>query len=62
MDKYQKTEVYEEMKKWNAIWLEESAKYYETGNKVAGKRARKAIDQVCKLRVAWKKSTIGEKK
>ena len=50
-------ETHEEMKKWMAIAHEEDNKFYEDGNKAAGARARKAFDQIAKLKVQWRKET-----
>ena len=52
-------EIYEEMKKWAAIWHVEADKFY-TGNKLAGQRARKAIDRMHKLRIQWKRETLAK--
>ena len=49
-------EQFEELKKWMAIAHEEGAKFY-AGNKAAGARARKAFDQIAKLKVQWRKET-----
>lgn len=33
--------------------------FYGRGNKSAGKRARRALDRIAKLKVQWRKETCG---
>ena len=53
-------ETYEELKKWMAIAHEEGAKFYDDGNQSAARRARKAFDNIAKLKVQWRKETCGK--
>jgi hypothetical protein len=42
--------------KWMDVAKTEGEKFYK-GNKLAGIRARKALDQIAKLKVQWRKET-----
>jgi hypothetical protein len=44
---------------WMTIARTEGDLFYEKGNKSAGKRARKALDEVAKLKVLWRKEVLG---
>jgi hypothetical protein len=43
---------------WMAIARTEGDLFYTKGNQSAGKRARKALDQIAKLKVQWRKEVI----
>jgi len=49
--------TYDEIVKWANIFLSDGNKFYGDGNKAAGVRARKALDQIAKLKVQWRKET-----
>jgi len=51
-------ETFEELKKWANIFMVEGEKFYAAGNKSAGTRARKALDQMAKLKVQWRKESL----
>lgn len=50
--------VFEDIVKWMEVAKVEGDKFYAFGNKSAGKRARKALDRVAKLKVQWRKETV----
>lgn len=41
-----------------AEFFTEAEKFYMKGNKRAGRRARKALARVCKLKAQWRKETV----
>jgi hypothetical protein len=49
---------FEEIVKWLEVVKMEGEKFYK-GNKSAGLRARKALDQIAKLKVQWRKEVCG---
>jgi len=51
--------TFEEILKWMEVVRKDGGLLYGRGNKSAGKRARKALDQIAKLKVQWRKETCG---
>jgi len=50
--------TWDEIVKWMELAKTEGQAYYDKGNKAAGRRARKALDQVAKLKVSWRKQLM----
>lgn len=44
---------------WMTIARSEGEAFYAKGNQSAGRRARKALDEVVKLKVLWRKEVLG---
>ena len=52
--------TFEEILKWMEVVRKEGWDFfYGRGNKSAGKRARRALDRIAKLKVQWRKETCG---
>jgi len=50
-------DTFEEIKKWMDIARIDGDKFYD-GNSSAGRRARKALDNIAKLKVQWRKESV----
>jgi len=51
-------ELFNEIKLQMETFTENGMKFYLTGNKAAGQRARTAIDAISKLKTAWKRACL----
>jgi len=58
MSNNQGRDTFEELKKWAEIFIEDGNKFYDKGNKAAGKRARHAISQIIRLKVQWRRDML----
>jgi len=50
-------ETYMQIKMQIVIFESEAGKFYDSGNKVAGRQARMALDKIAQLNVQWRKET-----
>ena len=52
-------EIYNQINEQIVLFKTNAAKFYG-GNKSAGTRARRALDEIAKLKVLWRKETLKE--